>query len=186
MLVVRQLRTVAGFQQYIRAFSEQNFGLGLVESHLIVVPAAPLEEQPTHISAVVWLEVRRVFDKLEIVGDFIDGDRVPPREILKDAGEETLRKEEAGNPEDDGSSDIDPLLEKGEPGLQISDIGAQRFEGGVALAHPQVGDLAVEQSPGGSLERGVHDYLAHHGQPQVFQRRTHDLDQPVEPLQLLR
>ena len=56
-----------------------------------------------------------VIDNSELEGYFIDCDDVLSGEVLEISSDESLREEEAGNPENIRCSVVDPLLKEGDP-----------------------------------------------------------------------
>lgn len=153
----------------MRTLRVEDLGLALVQHHFLIVPPASLEEQSVDISAVLRFQIRCFLHELEIVSDLVDGNRVLSREVLKDTSEETLREEEARNPEDSWIADIYPSLEEGKPSLEISHIRSQRFQRRIALAHPKIWYFSVEERLRCSLEGSIHDNLTHHCQFDVLE-----------------
>lgn len=103
---------MAWFQQNVRAFCEQYFRLGFIKTHFIVVPATAFQKEAIDVSTVIGFEVRCIFNKLEIIKNFVDRDSIPSGKVLKHTREETLSEEEARNPKDYRITHIYPFLEE--------------------------------------------------------------------------
>jgi hypothetical protein len=127
VLVVGQLARMRRPEEDVWTLGVKDLRLALVQHHVVVVPSAALQEETVDIGTILWLQIWRFLQKLEVVGDLIDGDGITTGEVLQDTSQETLSEEETRNPEDCGIADVDPTLEEGESGLEIKDIGAEWF-----------------------------------------------------------
>lgn len=185
VFVVLHFTVVWRLQQDVGTFREENLGLRLVKPHRVHIPPAALKEQTMHIRSILRLQLRYLFQELEVKYDLIYGNGVLPGKVLQDSSQEALSKEETRQPVIERIPKVYPLLEEWQTGFQVSNVGSEGFQRGVGLAHPEFRHFTVEKGFGGALEWRVHHDLTQQSQFDILQGTPYDFDQTVEPLQLL-
>ena len=159
--------------------SQQDDGHGAVElpraslNEAVGVPGpgGAFEEDAGHVGTIVRrierrelcvsagaLELHVSDDPLQAEG--VDLYSLSPSVVLQDRGQESLGEEEAGEPEGQRRTIIDPALEGGEPAAEVGDKASQASLRRVRDATPAVRDLAEQDRGKVGLRGGRGDLLA--------------------------
>ena len=92
---------------------------------VLKIPSGTFNEHTIDVATVFGLLfdvfVGDVIEELEIEGELIDGDGVLSGKVLEHTGNESLREEETGDPEDLWSAVVDPIVQKDDSLVEIFD-----------------------------------------------------------------
>jgi hypothetical protein len=99
-----------------RQVRKQFFGIWSIDEVFLSVPTGSFKVDTIDKAAIFrlffYLMISHMIHDLNLKVDSIDSNNVFSCVILESSGNECLREEEAGDPEDIGRSSVDPLLEK--------------------------------------------------------------------------
>jgi len=113
-----------------------------------VIIFTPLQEKAVNVTSVLRCFVNVLMsDRIQnvvVISNHVNGELVLSRIVLKGASQESLREEEAREPELDGCAMFDPIVEEVNSLIAIVDPRGQRFERKEAHFGPDSGDLVVK------------------------------------------
>ena len=104
------------------------------------------------------VETDLVVQDVEVEREQVDGDGVLAGVVLLDAGQERLREEEPGQPEDGRRVRLEPVLEEAQARQEVVDVAAERLERRVRLLHPHARYLALPTATTRRHTRVVRQY----------------------------
>jgi len=149
-LVLGEVLWLARLEPHERAFGEEDLEITLDERVLVIAPLAAFKEHASDDDAVVRLGWVRINDHFEVVVKQINGDVVLSSIVLQGASDESLREEEASDPQDVGQAVALPVSEPLEPFEQIFGVAAETLQRREARGEPHGWNLAKFQA----VERG--------------------------------
>lgn len=149
-LVFGKVLRLARLEPHERAFSEEDLEITLDERVLVIAPLAAFKEHASDDDAVVRLGWVRINNHLEVVIEQINGYVVLSSIVLQGTSDESLREEEASDPQDVGQAVALPVSEPLEPFEQIFGVATKTLQRWEALGEPHSWNLANLQA----VERG--------------------------------